>query len=90
MRKFDKEYVADEGKVWQFTSVCEAWASYKGMMGKIYDDNYVPCDWVDNYELVIEVDDPEYVEMPGYRAVYDVHGDGKYIFDTCNPVVYPF
>jgi len=89
-KRTDNTYDADKGKVWQFTSVCEFWASYKGMMGKIYDDNYVPCDWVDNYELVIEVDDPEYVEMPGYRAVYDLHGDGKYIFDTCNPVVYPF
>ena len=32
---------------------------------------------------LIEVDDPDFVIMPGYRAVYDVHGDGKYIFDTC-------
>jgi len=90
MEKIDKLYKADKGKAWRFTSVCETWASYKGRTGKFYSDNYVPCSWVDEHGLVEEVDDPGFVVMPGFRAVYDVKGDGKYIFDTCNPVVYPF
>lgn len=90
MEKIDKLYKADKGKAWRFTSVCETWASYKGRTGKMYSDNYVPCSWVDEHGLVEEVDDPDFVTMPGFRAVYDLKGDGKYIFDTCNPVVYPF
>lgn len=88
----DYGYKADKGKAWRFTSVCETWASYKGRTGKMYSDNYVPCSWVDEYGLVEETDDPDFVVMPGFRAVYDnICKDGKkYTFDTCNPVVYPF
>ena len=85
MRKVNNGYYADQG-----TPVCETWASYKGRTGGFYSDSCVPCRWVDEDGLVEEMDDPDFVVMPGFRAVYDVKGDGKYIFDTCNPVVYPF
>lgn len=92
MERLGREYEASKGKAWRFTSICETWASYKGRTGTFYYDSYVPCSWVDEYELVEEVDDPDFVVMPGFRAVYDtVCSDGKvHTFDTCNPVVYPF
>lgn len=87
MRELDNCFKADEGKIWQFTDKCETWASYKGRTGKFYNDNYVSRRMVED-GIVIEVDDPDWIEMPGFRAVYDVMGDGKYIFDTCNHIVY--
>ena len=90
-KRGDYEYKADKGKMWRFTSVCETWASYKGRTGTFYSDNYVPCSWVDEHRLVEEVDDPDFVVMPGFRAVRDyVKGEQTYTFDIGNPVVYPF
>ena len=74
MERLDREYRADKGKMWRFTSVCETWASYKGKTGKAYDDNYVPKTWVES-GLVEEIDDPDWVVMPGFRVVYDYNGN---------------
>ena len=87
----DYEYKADKGKHFVLTEKGKEWASYRDYeVGKPIDifDTYGSKSMVDQGAL-IEVDDPDFVVMPGYRAVYDVHGDGKHIFDTCNHIVYP-
>ena len=87
----DYEYKADKGKHFVLTEKGKEWASYRDYeVGKPIDedDTYASKSMVDQGAL-IEVDDPDFVIKHGYRAVYDVKGDGKYIFDTCNPIVYP-
>ena len=92
----DYEYKADEGKYFVLTELGKTeCASYRHKeVGKPVDNDayfqtFANKRSVENGYLV-EVDDPDWVEMPGYRAVYDVKGDGKYIFNVGNPIVYPF
>ena len=74
MKKYDKEYRADEGKIWVLTAYGKAnCASYRNMeIGEEVMPGwpYMLCRQVDE-GYVIEVDDPEYVELPGWEAVYD-------------------
>lgn len=84
-------YRSDKGKIFVLTEKGKAEvASYKNKtVGKPvseYDTEAVAWSVDEGYE--IEVDDPDWVTLPGYRAVYDLHGDGEYIFDTCNHIVY--
>lgn len=86
----DYGYRADEGMHFVATEKAKEWASYRNcVVGEPLDDDdtYAVKSMVDA-GAVREVPDPEWVTMPGYRAVYDVHGDGKYIFDAGNPIVY--
>ena len=54
-----------------------------------YDDEYHAFYRDVENGYVIEVEDPSWVTLPGYRAVYDIHKNGEtYVFDTCNPIIY--
>lgn len=84
----DYEYKADKGKYFVLTELGKTWASYKNNeVGKPITDlpQYGSKRMVDEGAL-IEVDDPDFVIMPGYRAVYNYKG---YVFDVGNPIVYP-
>lgn len=91
MQKKDNWYKADKGNIFVLTmkGKCGS-ASYRNLeVGKPIEgyETWTTCSDVEN-EFVKEILDPDWVVLPGYRAVYDVDGDGKYIFDTCNPIVY--
>ncbi len=87
-------YKADKGKRFVLTQKGkEEWASFKnktvGEPVDVSDPYYASISMIEG-GAVTETDDPDWVVMPGYRAVYDLKGDGKYIFDTGNPIVYPY
>lgn len=91
IKKGDYGYKADKGKHFVLTEIGKTWASYKNKtVGEPIDedDRWASSSMVEN-GAVVEVDDPDWITMPGFRVVYDVYGDGKYIFDTCNFAVYP-
>lgn len=92
-KKWTGEYKADKGKVWRYTEKCKDSATDARHIGEIYDDGfaYAPG-WMVEEGRLIEVNDPDFVVMPGFRAVYDniCKNGKKYTFDTGNPVVYPF
>ncbi len=83
------EYKADKGKMFVLVAKGkELCASYrhKTIGESVREDiNYAYLSDVEN-GYVEEVPDPHWVVQPGFRAVYN---NGKYVFDTCNPVVYP-
>lgn len=87
----DYGYKADEGNIFVLTELgkaeCASWRHKEVGKPVDEDERYSPS-WGVEKGYVEEVPDPEWVEMPGYKAVYDVHGDGKYIFCCRNPHVY--
>lgn len=93
MKEYTDYYKADKGKHFILTEKGKEWASYRNYtVGEPIDedDRYGYKSMVEDGAL-IEVDDPDWVTMPGYRAVYDSYGPkGKYTFDVGNHVVYPF
>lgn len=92
MQKRDLEYRADKGKHFVLTEFGKANSkTYSGYeVGKPVDSEETWCPaWAIDEGYLEEVDDPDWVTMTGYRAVYDVHEDGKYIFDCGNHYVFP-
>ena len=70
---------------------CASYRCY--MVGDILDYGYSNEYWAHHSDLekgyVIEVDDPSWVTLPGYRAVYNLHKDGKdYVLDAGNPRIF--
>ncbi|MCR5453173.1 MAG: hypothetical protein K6F00_11155 [Lachnospiraceae bacterium] len=54
-----------------------------------YGDDYHAHVYDVENGYVIEVDDPSWVTLPGYRAVYDVYKNGeKYVLNAGNPIIY--
>lgn len=75
--KADETYRADEGKIFILTekgkAECRSYAHKE--VGKPVDEYETwATGWAVNNGYVVEVDDPDWVEMPGYRVVYDYKG----------------
>ncbi len=95
MKKYGNYYEAAKGRHFILTEkgVTEC-ASYRHLKaGDIceygYADEYHAFHHDVENEYVIEVDDPSWVKIPGYRAVYDVHRNGEtFVIDTGNPRIF--
>lgn len=69
--------IADKGKHFVLTEKGKTWASYRDYeVGKPIDDDdkYAVRGMVEDGAL-IEVDDPEWVTLPGFKVVYDYKGN---------------
>lgn len=90
-RRGDYGFKASEGMHFVLTKKGKEWASYRdcevGQPIDAEDDRWADRVLIEDGVLE-EVPDPDWVEMPGFRAVYDCKGDGKYIFDTGNAHVF--
>lgn len=88
MRRYsDGTYRADKGKMFVLTEIGKTWASYKDYeVGKPIDEDgrYGYAGMVDDGAL-IEIDDPDWVTLPGYRVVYNNDG---YELSAGNPIVF--
>lgn len=95
MEKYREYYKATKGKHFVLTEkgVTEV-ASYRHYkVGEPLDYGYSGEYCVSHRDVeegyVIEENDPTWVTLPGYRAVYDIHKDGKtYTFDVGNHQIY--
>ena len=88
MRVYDKWCRADEGKIFVLTSLGkEECASYRSKeIGKPVSEYRDEC-IIDDIErgYLEEVDDPDWIECKGWRAVYNNKG---YVSDVGNPRVF--
>lgn len=95
MEKYSNYYKATKGKHFVLTEkgVTEvaSYSHYKvgESLDYGYSDEY--CAYHRDVEMgyVIEVDDPTWVTLPGYKAVYDIHKGGEtYTICVGNPFIY--
>lgn len=87
MKKYDDCCIADKGKHFVLTEKGKEWASYKHCtVGQPIDedDTYASRAMIDRGAL-IEVDDPEWIIMFGFKVVYYHNG-----YELCagNPIVF--
>ena len=83
MRARSDDYVADKGKYFVLTEkgkqeIMTFRLNDEYVVGKPVSDNYYdqthPYKWQVEDDYLEEVDDPDYVVMPGYQVVYDYKG----------------
>lgn len=85
----DNSYIADKGKIFVITekgkAECKSMSNYD--VGEPWGDDktWAPSWAIDRGEL-IEVDDPDFVRLLGYKAVYYNHN--KYELSCGNPIVF--
>lgn len=88
MRKGCNKYVADEGKHFVLTekghNTSANFSQYE--IGSVYEDweHYIPFSMIDD-GIFEEVNDPDWIEMPGYKVVHDYKGTQLY---CGNPIVF--